>query len=129
MKYDKHDDLRYTMNYGTSVTQLMSRDVQFTSDYFTRYSILEDHLHDLKSRGIINDIQLKEIISQFSLLEYRRNDLVDRMGQTVVVCKGELFFGKDLSEAIEKAKAKFGNNLPTYYSETVNMVDYPTILD
>jgi hypothetical protein len=47
----------------------------------------------------------------------------------VVVCNGELFFGANLNEAIAEARKRFGNDLPAYYSETIDIVDYPTIFD
>lgn len=142
MGYRQYDDLHYTMNYRTSLTQLMSTGVQPPStgvqfppstadiiEYSSRFSNLENHLQSLKSKKIINDSQLKEIMSQFLLLDQRRNELTNRTGQTVVVCSGELFFGANLNEAIEEARKKFGNNLPVYYSETIDIVDYPTIFD
>jgi hypothetical protein len=142
MSYRQYDDLRYTMNYGRSVAQLVSIGLQFAStgvqfppstdyiiDYSERFSNLENHLQSLKSKKIINDSQLREIISQFLLLENRRVELTNRTGQTVVVCNGELFFGANLNEAIAEARKRFGNDLPAYYSETIDIVDYPTIFD
>jgi hypothetical protein len=143
MGYRQNDDLRYNiMNHGRRVTQLMSIDLQIPSTgvgfpestdsimgYFERFSNLENHLQSLRSRKIINDTQHKEIISQFLVLEIRRVELSNRIGQTVVVCNGELFFGANINEAIAGARKKFGNDLPAYYSETIDIVDYPTIFD
>ncbi len=85
---------------------------------------LLNHLESLKSKGVITDSDIREIMFQHYLLELRRQELVSHMGEVVVVCNGELFFGKNLNEAVEQAKKKYGDK--PYYSETVNMVDYPS---
>lgn len=89
-----------------------------------RRSELLERLQSLRSREIVTDSDLREVLDQFDILEQRRDDLGSHVGDIVVVCNSELFFGKDVNEAVKKARDKHGDK--PYYSETVNIVEYPS---
>lgn len=90
---------------------------------------LETHLDSLKSDGIITDPEMQEIMSQFYALEPRRRELSSHIGEVVVVYDKELFFGDDLTEALQKVNKKFGSIQKRYYSETIDIPDFPSIYE
>ncbi len=85
---------------------------------------LLSHLESLQAEGFISFRDLQEIMFQHYILEIRRGELWNRVGEIVVVCNGELFFGTNLKEMVEQAKAKYGDR--PYYSETIGIPDYPS---
>jgi hypothetical protein len=84
------------------------------------------HLASLEFRGIITHEDAREMLRNYYSLELRRQELASHEGKVVVVSNGELFFGEDLNEAMRRAKETQGER--PVYSETVNMVDYPSPL-
>ncbi|MGI0080027.1 MAG: hypothetical protein ACRECH_10425 [Nitrososphaerales archaeon] len=96
-------------------------------EYHKKHLDLLHYLESLQSKGAITNPDLEEIMLQHYELELHSNELLGHDGEIVVVCGGELFFGENLNDAIQKAREKYGNK--PYFSETVNMVDYPTPFD
>lgn len=84
------------------------------------------HLGNLEAKGIVNKAQIWLITRNFYILELRRRELVGHDGETVVVSNGELYFGEDLNQVMRKAREAQGD--APVYSETVNTVDYPSLL-
>lgn len=94
--------------------------------YQRAHSELQSHLATLQSKGVITESEMQEVLRQHEVLEEHRRELSGHVGETVVVAGGELFFGSSLDEAIQKATAKYGDR--PHYSESVNIVEYPSLL-
>jgi hypothetical protein len=108
-------------------TYFIGEDNSIKLSYVKRFNALVKHLESLKTKNIVNKDTIDEILLQFSLLELRRNELSKHIGEVVVVCNGELFFGKDLTEATKQARIKYGKR--PHYSESIDIVEYPSIFE
>lgn len=91
-----------------------------------RATKLAHTLASLKAKNIIRDDDIEEILAQHAVVEQRRIELLQHLGEVVVACNGELFYGKTLEEAVRKAKEKYGNK--PYYSESIGIVNFPSPL-
>lgn len=89
---------------------------------------LAKHLATLRSRGVISDSEMDEILLQHSVLEQRRGETEKHIGEVVVVYDRELFFGSDLTHALERVKMKHKSLDRKYYSESIGIVDYPSLV-
>jgi hypothetical protein len=104
--------------------------VSFPRNYEGRFAArqrvidLANTLASLKAKNVIKDADVKEILMQHSVVEQRRIELLKHLGEVVVACNGELFYGKNLEEAIKKAKDKCGDK--PYYSESIGIVNFPS---
>jgi hypothetical protein len=108
-------------------TSIKREDESIKMSYVKRFYELFAHLDSLRKKGVVNQKEIGEILLQFTILEVYRSKLVKHRGEVVVVCNGELFFGKTLNESIKKAREKHGRK--PLYSESIDMVDYPSIYD
>lgn len=87
---------------------------------------VEDSLKILEEKGVIDDSFIKEILRQKGLFEDNREQLEEKYyGKTIVVCGGDIFVGEDFDEALRKARNKHGER--PYYSESIGVIDYPSI--
>jgi hypothetical protein len=109
---------------GESITYSTGENHEGRMAYEKKRMELLEHLESLESKAIIPFSEVQEIMYQQYVLEIRRAELFGHVGETVIVSNTELFFGKDLNEAVAKAKEKYGER--PYYSETVNMLSYPS---
>jgi hypothetical protein len=96
-------------------------------EYVNRAVKLRDHLSSMKTMGALTDAEIEEVESQFSILELHRETLVSHKGEIVVVYNSQLFFGTDLNSAIDEVKKKYGSIDKPYYSESIDVVDFPSI--
>lgn len=83
-------------------------------------------LKALKEKGVIDDSFIHEVLSQKKIFEDNRKELEKKhYGKTIVVCGGDIFVGEDFDDAVHKARMKHGKK--PYYSESVGVIDYPSI--
>jgi|SRR5215208_2093707 len=82
-------------------------------------------LEKLKEEGVISEADAFEILSQHALFLERMDEVAKHDGKVVVMCGGDLFVGDTLNDAVLKARAKHGDRV--YYSETVNLIDIPSM--
>jgi len=87
---------------------------------------LANTLISLKAKGVIREDEVAEILLQQSFVEQRRLEVLQHLGEVVVACSGELFYGRSLEEASKKAKEKCGDK--PYYSETIGITNFPSPL-
>jgi hypothetical protein len=87
---------------------------------------LANTLASLKAKGVVRNEDVEEVLLQHAIVEQRRFELLQHLGEVVVACNGELFYGRSLEEAIKKAKEKYGDK--PYYSETIGIVNFPSPL-
>ncbi len=102
-------------------------DVKIKISYLKRINELFQHLSRLESRGVLKKDDADEIMLQFKLLQVHRNRLPLHQGEVVVVCNGELFFGKDLMTTVKKVREKYGRK--PHYSETIQLIEYTSFYD
>jgi hypothetical protein len=101
---------------------------QLTFAHLSKTVELAKHLTTLHSRGVISDSDMEEILLQHSVLEQRLDETEKHIGEIVVVYDRELFFGSDLNEAIEQVRLKYGSVQKRYYSETIGITTYPSVM-
>ena len=96
--------------------------------YVTVWTIMNKHykkLIELRDKGLITNEELLEILEQHALLIEKDDELLEHEGKVAVMCGGELFIGDTLNDAVAKARVKYGNR--PYYSETINLIDIPSL--
>lgn len=96
--------------------------------YVELWSVLNKHYHKLKElqdKGFITEQTMMEILSQHVLFLERLSELHQHSGKVAVMCGGELFIGDTLNDAVTKAKSKYGDR--PYYSETIDLIDIPSL--
>lgn len=92
----------------------------------TKTPEVRDSLEILEEKGVIEDSFIQEVLTQKRIFEENRKKLEDEnYGKTIVVCGGDIFVGEDFDDALHKAKKKHGNR--PYYSESIGIIDYPSI--
>lgn len=87
---------------------------------------VEDPLRVLEERGVIDESFIGEVLRQKTVFEDNRRGLGEKnYGKTVVVCGGDVFVGEGFEDALRKARKKHGNR--PYYSESIGVIDYPSV--
>lgn len=87
---------------------------------------VEDSLSVLEEKGVIGDSFIREVLRQKRIFEDNRKELEEKnYGKTIVACGGDIFVGEDLDDALSKARKKHGER--PYYSESIGVIDYPSI--
>jgi hypothetical protein len=113
---------------GISIESAISSSLNYNINFGIQRE-LDEHrakLMELKQKGIIDEQTVYEVLLQHYLLINRRGELLREKGKVAVMCGGELFIGDTLDEAVAKAKIKLGKR--PYYSETINLIDFPSLL-
>lgn len=100
---------------------------EISNEFKTRRHELYVKLMSMVDRAVIQYNVLQEIMLQHSLLELRRPDLVGHKGKIVLMVDGDLIIANTLSEATHIAKDKHGDR--PFYSENIDVIEYPTLLD
>jgi len=89
---------------------------------------MEDSIKVLEERGVIDHYFIQEVLRQKEIFEDNRKELEEKHhGKTIVVCGGEIFVGENFDEALRKAREKHGEK--PYYSESIMVTDYPSIVE
>lgn len=92
----------------------------------TKTPEVKDSLKILEQKGVIEDSFIQEVLTQKRIFEENRKKFEEKnYGKTIVVCGGDIFVGEDFDDALRKAKKKHGNR--PYYSESIGIIDYPSI--